>query len=192
MTDSRDDGTRAGESLLGPLTRRDALIGVAATAGFVTFGLKQALADSRASGKPLIGADQTCLALNRLVPVTPGPEYTRLLEEGIADPRGFLTKRFSFTKNQQAALDAASPAEISAIQGGLRTALQKHLKVNFTCWAPAAPAGGEVLHSSSRLHISEVLMNVHSQPAGQTKIMSKAPGAQAFQGTLHFSSPAVL
>ena len=191
MTDSRRDAEHVGESLLGPVTRRQAVIGGAATAGFVTLGLKEALATSRVTGKPLFGTG--CAQLNQLVPATPGPEYDRLLEEGMADPKGFLTKRFTFTKTQMAALDAATPAELEAIRGALRTAKRDHLRVHFDCGAGAA---GNVLHTSERLHIAS-LATRQAPPAGSARAPVTAPPGQAvttarnFQGTLNFSSPAI-
>jgi hypothetical protein len=189
VTETRDDETRGRVGFLGPAllpTRREALLGVAAAAGFVTLGLKQALADSRVTGKPLFGGD--CGALNKLVPNEYGPEYIRLLDEGIADPRGFLTKRFSFTKNQQAALAAASPADISGVQAALRAAKQDKLRLHFDC---DAPAKGQVMHTSQRITISS-WGDPHEARAGvAAQKVAPVVSRNAFQGTINFSSPAV-
>ncbi len=174
MNGRHDDESRVGNGSGSDLSRREALTRVVAAAGFVTLGLKDALAQSRRTGKPLFGTRE-CDSLNRLVPAAPGPEYRRLLEEAVADPKAFLTARFTFTARQQSALAAVTPDEIRAIQSALRTALQDDLIVRFDCGALRAP-GARVLHNSSRLQIGAV---GNQRGAG-------------FRGTLHFASPPIL
>lgn len=178
MTDRNDSANQRPE---GKVSRRDALKGAAAAAGFVTLGLKKALADSRVIGKPVLAND--CRALNALVPTAPGPEFDRLLQDGILDPKGFLKSHFSLTQAQLAKIDGTSPADVAAIQGALRTAQQKNLAIHFDCGAPATP-GAEVLHSSANLHISTLIAR------GAISSQKIAPGAKTFGGTLNIGTPA--
>jgi hypothetical protein len=178
------------------LNRREVLgtglTGALLLAGYSYLGLKDAVAASRKSGKPLFSAD----ALNALFPNEPNAEYKRLLAEAHADPVAFVRNHFTVPADQKKALDdfekelSASANKVGdrdtqdqfSLQSALATAQRENLRIVAQCLEGKAPAllPGEVrLAEGSHFFVSKSLHQATLGPGGTTpKQILTRPGQQ--------------
>lgn len=105
------------------LTRRDfvktglatALVG----AGCLSFGLKEALAQAKETGKPLLTPE----SLNKLF--ANGKANKVLAGEAIPDIKAFIRRRFTLTSQQNQVLDKFSMTDLTKLQDVLKP-VSKH------------------------------------------------------------------
>lgn len=115
----------------------------AAGMGCFTFGgLKEALAQAKAVGKPLL----TEQSLNALVPAkapvgAARKEFVQLAKEARADLKAFIRMRFVLTRVQEQFLHALSDRDLAAINKAIEGALEKGSKFQVKFLTQAQPPG---------------------------------------------------
>jgi hypothetical protein len=180
-----------------------ALTGAAVLVGYSCFGLKDAMAAAKKSGKPLFSPE----ALNALFPAQPNADYKRLLTEAQSDPQAFVRNHFTLTSDQEKSLAALTPADVSSLKLGIGTALREELRIQSDCGASAKLGpGAQMVAQGSSFQISKAPNQevvIHTGTTSRKRVTtsvgsaaekgvgvegaSTAGGVVGFQGTLNLN-----
>ena len=128
-------------------------------AGYSVPGLKDAVAQSRKTGSPVLDA----ATMNGLLSNAPKAAHRALLSELVSNPASFVKAHFSLTKQQGKELAALTPSETNALRKGAQTAMTESLAVKADCGAARALDPGEQLIAKAG-HFS--ITKVAAAPSG--------------------------
>lgn len=110
---------------------KDAAAATAVAMGCLRFGLEDALAEARVTGRPVL----TETKLNNLIARMEKnrTKYIAMLKDAKADLKGFLTKNFTLTPEHVDAIDKISPADRKKINEAIDYAskTKEYMRVNF-------------------------------------------------------------
>jgi TAT (twin-arginine translocation) pathway-exported protein len=102
--------------------------GLAVAAGcFSSIGLRQAIAEARRTGKPVL----TPARVESNIPAPTSPEFHQHIAACKENPRAYLEQTFHLTRAQQRAIDSLSPDDRQKLNAALDTAEQRKLPIRI-------------------------------------------------------------